>query len=38
MKLKSTGAKIDPCGITVIMSNQALKEEPILVLCLRVFR
>ena len=36
--LKSKGPKIDPCGIPVIMSYQELKEQPILVLCLRLFR
>ena len=33
--LKSKSTKIDLCGIPVIMSYQKLKEQPILVLCLR---
>ena len=36
--LKSKGPKIDPCGIPAMMSYQELKEQPILVLCLRLFR
>ena len=36
--LKSKGPKIDPSGIPVIMSYQELKEQPILVLCLQLFR
>ena len=36
--LKSKSTKIDPYGIPVIMSYQELKEQPILVLCLRLFR
>ena len=36
--LKSRGPKIDDCGISVIMSDQALKEEPVLFICLQLFR
>ena len=36
--LKSKGPKIDPCGIPAIMSYQELNEQPISVLCLRLFR
>ena len=36
--LKSKGPKIDLCGIPAIMAYQELKEQPILVLCLRLFR
>ena len=36
--LKSKGPKTDPCGIPVVISYQELKEQPILVLCLRLFR
>ena len=35
--LKSKGPKVDPCGISAIMPYQELKEEPTLVLCLRLF-
>ena len=35
--LISRGLKIDPCSIPVTMFYQELKEEPILVLCLRLF-
>ena len=36
--LKGKGPKMDPCGIPVIMSYQELMEQPILVLCLGLFR
>ena len=36
--LKSKGPKIGPCVIRVTISYQELKEQPILVLCLRLFR
>ena len=36
--LKSKGPKTDPCGIPVIMSYQELKQQPVLFLCLRLFR
>ena len=35
--LISRGLKIDPCSIPATMFYQELKEEPILVLCLRLF-
>ena len=36
--LKSKSPKIDPCAIPVIMSYEELKGQPILVLCLLLFR
>ena len=34
--LKSKGPKIDLCGIPIIMSYKELKQQPTLVLCLRL--